>query len=689
MADYGVNINLRVKGQSGLDRLNSKVKQLTKSVDNIRQIDIMNPRNTGGAFGKKARDEIRKYRQDMDNLVKSVNKSKGVFGKTTNQQIAAADALEEFANSLEIGTKAHKDALAASNRQAKAIGRETKLITENTKAQNQNNKSQAQGNKLNDRSTGSALKSGLVSGAFPLLFGQGPLGGLTGFAGGFVGTKLGGQMGGFAGGLVATALLQQLTTLKSVLDELGGSFDEINPNIDKLTESLGLAGTAEGERLKMIERTQGAHVALALATEKMTDIVGQDGVKSLKEFAETSQLLGNSFKKTMLKIQVAMADLLNSLSKFIPGSGTAKSNETDRLAQLGGAGKDPFLQSLISEQKKIEQELKIIEKQELPKTIKNQALGPLRFSSGGLFPSQIKETAENQVNQQKNKVDLELNLKRLNDEINLRKENFAQIGKGVELDKRRQMKLDEGLKTITDQNTFLKNQLELGKQGAEIEKLKAEMAKEMKIAVEDLKPLQVTQIENAVKHKDELQQQLQLTQAIGQTLKDNFTDAIMGATSFKDAMINVLNTIKRKLIETQIDKLFDSARSTGGGGGGGIGGFLGGLFGGFNKNKKKSFDFVNVPNLGIFGDGGKPPVGKPSIVGDKGPELFVPRSSGTIIPNNQLGGGTTNIVNVSVNASGSSVQGNQQEGRALGQLIASVVQTTIVQEQRPGGLLNR
>ena len=45
--EYGVNINLRVKGQSGLDRLNAKVKEITKSIDNIRGIDIMNPRNTG------------------------------------------------------------------------------------------------------------------------------------------------------------------------------------------------------------------------------------------------------------------------------------------------------------------------------------------------------------------------------------------------------------------------------------------------------------------------------------------------------------------------------------------------------------------------------------------------------------------------------------------------------------------
>jgi len=682
--EYGVNINLRVKGQSGLDRLKAKVNELTASVDKIRGIDIMNPRNTGGAFGKKEREKIKKYRQDMNDIVKSVNNAKGAFGKTAKQQIAASEALDLYANSIELGTDAHKDALNAALKQAKAIGRESDAINRNTKARNDNNKSKSQGNKLNDRSTGSALKSGLVSGAFPLLFGQGPLGGLTGFAGGFVGTKMGGQMGGFAGGLVATALLQQLTTLKSALDELGGSFDEINPNIDKLTESLGLAGTAEGERLKMIERTQGAHVALALATEKMTDIVGQDGVKSLKEFAETSQLLGNSFKKTMLKIQVAMANLLNSLSKFIPGSGAAKSNETDRLAQLGGAAEDPFLKALISEQKKIEQELKIIEKQDLNKTIKNQALGPLRFSSGGLFPSQIKQTAENQVNEQKNKVDLKLNLKRLNDEINLRKENFAQIGKGVELDKRRQMILDEGLKSITDQNNFLQNQIDLGKQGAEIEKLKAEMANKMKIAVEDLKPLQVTQIEDAVKLKDQLQQQLEITEAIGQTLKDNFTDAIMGATSFKDAMINVLNTIKRKLIETQIDKLFDSARSKGGGG---IGNLLGGVLGGLFGRNKPVNDIQN--KILSAADGGRIPGGRASLVGERGPELFTPGVSGMITPNHALGGSTTNIVNVSVNASGSSVQGDQQEGRALGQLIASVVQTTIVQEQRPGGLLNR
>lgn len=42
--------------------------------------------------------------------------------------------------------------------------------------------------------------------------------------------------------------------------------------------------------------------------------------------------------------------------------------------------------------------------------------------------------------------------------------------------------------------------------------------------------------------------------------------------------------------------------------------------------------------LAGFADGGRPPVGIPSIVGERGPELFIPDGSGTIVPNHQLGG---------------------------------------------------
>lgn len=53
---------------------------------------------------------------------------------------------------------------------------------------------------------------------------------------------------------------------------------------------------------------------------------------------------------------------------------------------------------------------------------------------------------------------------------------------------------------------------------------------------------------------------------------------------------------------------------------------------------------LDIGKLLGFADGGDPPVGVPSIVGEEGPELFVPKSAGTIIPNDKLGGQTITVV---------------------------------------------
>ena len=93
--------------------------------------------------------------------------------------------------------------------------------------------------------------------------------------------------------------------------------------------------------------------------------------------------------------------------------------------------------------------------------------------------------------------------------------------------------------------------------------------------------------------------------------------------------------------------------------------------------------------LGILGfaNGGRPPVGKPSIVGERGAELFVPDRAGTIIPNHQLGNmGGTNIV-VNVDASGSNVEGDEEEGRQLGIALSAAIESELIKQKRPGGLL--
>ena len=50
---------------------------------------------------------------------------------------------------------------------------------------------------------------------------------------------------------------------------------------------------------------------------------------------------------------------------------------------------------------------------------------------------------------------------------------------------------------------------------------------------------------------------------------------------------------------------------------------------------------------GGFANGGQPPLGKVSLVGEQGPELFVPSQKGTIIPNHALGGGAIPDVRIS------------------------------------------
>ena len=94
---------------------------------------------------------------------------------------------------------------------------------------------------------------------------------------------------------------------------------------------------------------------------------------------------------------------------------------------------------------------------------------------------------------------------------------------------------------------------------------------------------------------------------------------------------------------------------------------------------------IPLPGLAT---GGPAMANTPYIVGERGPELFMPGRSGTVIPNDALGGGGTTNVVVNVDASGnSSVQGDQQQAKQLGVAVSAAVQAELIKHQRPGGLL--
>jgi len=84
--------------------------------------------------------------------------------------------------------------------------------------------------------------------------------------------------------------------------------------------------------------------------------------------------------------------------------------------------------------------------------------------------------------------------------------------------------------------------------------------------------------------------------------------------------------------------------------------------------------------------GGPVSAGRPYIVGERGPEMFVPRSTGSIYPNDAMGMSGSNIV-VNVDASGSSVGGDPGQASMLGKAIGIAVQQELIKQKRPGGLL--
>jgi phage-related minor tail protein len=120
-----------------------------------------------------------------------------------------------------------------------------------------------------------------------------------------------------------------------------------------------------------------------------------------------------------------------------------------------------------------------------------------------------------------------------------------------------------------------------------------------------------------------------------ESLMGNMTSALdrfvsTGKLSFKDLTRSIIQDLIRIQLRAQMTSLFSR------------------MFG-MSGSPYQPAAVMGMPG---FADGGDPPVGRPSIVGERGPEIFVPRTAGTIIPNHALGnmGSTTNVTNNYINA---------------------------------------
>ena len=181
-----------------------------------------------------------------------------------------------------------------------------------------------------------------------------------------------------------------------------------------------------------------------------------------------------------------------------------------------------------------------------------------------------------------------------------------------------------------------------------------EILKGTKDITEDQIKDKLDQLNVLNEEQEMLQKTRELYNSIGQTIESGIVDALEGAINgtktLGDVASSVFAQIQRSLLQ-------------------------------FGVNS-----FLSALGLPGMANGGPVKGGQPYIVGEKGPELFTPNSSGNITPNHKLGGSANVVVNV--DASGSSVEGDEQSAIQLGELVGAAVQAEIVKQQMDGGLLS-
>lgn len=160
------------------------------------------------------------------------------------------------------------------------------------------------------------------------------------------------------------------------------------------------------------------------------------------------------------------------------------------------------------------------------------------------------------------------------------------------------------------------------------------------------------------------------------SLENTFVEfAKTGKLNFKSLVTSIIGELARLEVQRSITAPLSKALA----GAGGLGGIFGNLFGGGGNFASAAGSVGGID--GWFADGGRPKVGRVSMVGERGPELFVPDSAGTIIPNSALGG-TSYTFNIDARGADAGVE--QRIQQAVKTAVSLSVSAVASQANRGG-----
>jgi len=514
-----------------------------------------------------------------------------------------------------------------------------------------------------------ALSSGLIGGGFPLLFGQGigasVGGGIGGIAGGFLGGGL-----GFGLSIVGTQLGKQVDLLVQATKKTGDALGDLTKDANVLVEVLGNTNNAFGQRIQLLEQAEGKQAAFAEAIRQTTSVVGEEGVTALKLYGDETREIQTSLAQIFLQFQAGLArvnqflGITKALADLLPRNLSGELNQILDNPNSGNFGALTGSRTGLNAAEIAER----IRKIENPKGFKEGAFSIMNEFQLENLKKDAKDLTKVGNEIVNNTIAQDLFNKELEHQIKLNET----VGYTARQELRVRKKVNEEIKKYEELVNRPARENEIDKITKLIEATEG-LALGMRLVNNEIETLDKKLIEL----KSAGTAVVTLSRALGSSFEQSFKGIVKGTMSVSDAFRNMFTRIADAFLDMAAQML--AARMARG--------FLS-LF------NFASFDIGNdVQGFGgqVFEAANGGPVGmrQPYLVGERGPELFVPNQSGNIIPNHDLagvGGGGMNIV-VNVDASGSNVEGDEDQGRELGRLISVAVQSELVQQKRPGGLL--
>ena len=434
---------------------------------------------------------------------------------------------------------------------------------------------------------------------------------------------------------VGTELLPVATTLVTFIRT------DIVPALRLFAETVGLAEESLEDKLtEQIGETIGHIERLEKSMQFFSKLPGGSFI---------SNLLGDSDE--MLEHQLLLQDLVKQLEdlKKVNEEVSQVNTEVAETTKKKTQEQEQFftalneeiasLQRLLDAQRLGEEQLEVeIALQERLQIIKEQGLELGSLEANILDELLQKRQELNKVMEQEADAEEELNDKR------------KQASDTVDRFKTQQERLTEEIQKFKDL---------LEEVGIETVPGAEETLRRMEEELEKLNPVVKILEENFERAFD----------SIAQAIADSMTEGKDAMESFRDIARNILNSLIRDFIRFQMEAIKVRIPDTGGGGSllssilGGIGGLFGG--GGSSPASVGGSFAGNASQINVGGGafntagggmvfragGGSISRGMPTVVGERGAELFVPNTSGRIVNNANMkgmGGGTT-VINQNIN----------------------------------------